>query len=386
MPYEILVVDDEPDLEFVVRQKFRGPIRRQEMTFVFARSGLEALEKLRASPAVDLVVTDINMPGMDGLALLARLRELDPPPRAIVVSAYGDLRNIRAAMNRGACDFLTKPVDLSDLDATVRKTLAEVHASQEAMAAREELVGLRRDLELAQRIQRALLPRPHPTETSRGPVEVCGEMLPARVLGGDFYDHFDAGDARLGFLIADVSGKGVPAALYMAMSSALLRSAAHQAASPAECFQKVNDILSTQGFDSMFVSAFYGVLHLPSGELEYVNAGHLPPFLLHSTGRVEALELPPGPVLGLFEGCSFESRRTLLLAGDLVCLYTDGVTEAEQASNEQYSAARVAAFLERNATASLNEIVRGLCSEVLDFSSGVDQTDDITVLCVRRTA
>lgn len=132
----ILVVDDEPDLEALVTQKFRRQIRDGEFTFVFARDGVEALEMVTRHPELDLVLADINMPRMDGLTLLGRLQEADEPLATVIVSAYGDMSNIRTAMNRGAFDFLTKPIDFADVEATIAKTLRFVGASRDARSRR----------------------------------------------------------------------------------------------------------------------------------------------------------------------------------------------------------------------------------------------------------
>src|ERR1700742_1673036 len=132
MTRTILVVDDEPDLEALVLQKFRRQIRDGAVTFVFARDGIEALQSIEANPHVDLVVSDINMPRMDGLSLLARLQEADDKKSTIIVSAYGDMSNIRTAMNRGAFDFLTKPIDFADLEVTIDKTLRHVETLRDA--------------------------------------------------------------------------------------------------------------------------------------------------------------------------------------------------------------------------------------------------------------
>jgi class 3 adenylate cyclase len=128
----ILVVDDEPDLEALVLQKFRKQIREGAVNFVFARDGIEALQSIEANPQVDMVVSDINMPRMDGLSLLARLQEADDKKSTIIVSAYGDMSNIRTAMNRGAFDFLTKPIDFGDLELTIDKTIRHVEMMREA--------------------------------------------------------------------------------------------------------------------------------------------------------------------------------------------------------------------------------------------------------------
>src|ERR1039457_773860 len=123
MPHKILVVDDEPDLELLVRQKFRKQVRDKEFEFFFAHDGEDALEKLRQEPEIDVVLSDINMPVMDGLTLLSRLHDTNQDLKAVIVSAYGDMQNIRTAMNRGAFDFLCKPVNFHDLEITLQKTL-----------------------------------------------------------------------------------------------------------------------------------------------------------------------------------------------------------------------------------------------------------------------
>ncbi len=125
-PAKILAVDDEPDFELLLTQRFRHQIREREFTFRFAHHGEEALAALAAEPDIDLLLLDINMPVMDGLTLLARLREEQTAVKAIIVSAYGDMANLRTAMNRGAFDFVTKPVDLNDLEITIRKTLDDI--------------------------------------------------------------------------------------------------------------------------------------------------------------------------------------------------------------------------------------------------------------------
>ncbi len=138
MGAKILAVDDEPDLEILLRQKFRRQIREGKLSFGFAQDGVEAVEKLKSEPQTDILLTDINMPRMDGLSLLAELHDVNPLTKAVVVSAYGDMANIREAMNRGAYDFLTKPIDFKDLEVTLNKTLVEVTKTKETVRAIRE--------------------------------------------------------------------------------------------------------------------------------------------------------------------------------------------------------------------------------------------------------
>src|SRR5262245_43186920 len=148
MAVKILVVDDEPDLELLVRQKFRKQIRAEEYEFAFARNGVEALQKLGAEPDIELVLTDINMPEMDGLALLTKIGELALLVKSVIVSAYGDMPNIRTAMNRGAADFLTKPIDFSDLEITINKTVQQVQDLRQAAQDHDALLALQRELDI----------------------------------------------------------------------------------------------------------------------------------------------------------------------------------------------------------------------------------------------
>ena len=161
-PYKILVVDDEPDLEPLMLQRMRRDIRRGQYEFVFAHDGNEALVRLNEHEDVDMVLSDINMPGMDGLTLLEQIPHVYPEIRAVMVSAYGDMKNIRTAMNRGAFDFVTKPIDFEDLRVTIERTLRHMMEWREALASRDKLVALQNELDVAQKIQQSVLPTEFP--------------------------------------------------------------------------------------------------------------------------------------------------------------------------------------------------------------------------------
>src|SRR5262249_41585507 len=177
MPPKILIVDDEPDLEVLIRQRFRRQMREGVYDFTFARNGEEALAVVRAG-GIDLVLSDINMPVMDGLTLLAHLRGLRPRLGAVIVSAYGDMRNIRSAMHLGAAAFPTKPIAFQDFEVTVAKTLRQVGELRQADADRDALVAVERDLQTAAEIQRSFLPGPLP-EAARAGLGLHAQMLPA---------------------------------------------------------------------------------------------------------------------------------------------------------------------------------------------------------------
>ena len=139
--HRILIVDDEPDLEPLILQRMRRKMRAGLYDFLFARNGVEALETLNQHPDIDVIISDINMPEMDGLTLLEQIRKLDPNIRAIIVSAYGDMKNIRTAMRRGAVDFLTKPIDFEDFEETLERTIIQLREWKVALLARDAMVA-----------------------------------------------------------------------------------------------------------------------------------------------------------------------------------------------------------------------------------------------------
>ena len=211
---KILVVDDEPDLEFLILQKFRRKINEGAYVFLFARDGAEALKILKENSSIYLVLTDINMPVMDGLTLLSKMNELNNKLlRSVIVSAYGDMENIRTAMNRGAYDFITKPIDLKDLEITIEKSLNDIEEHKIALMGHDKLIELKKELDIANIIQSSILPKKFPAFSERKEFDIYAKMIPAQEIGGDFYDYFLIDKNRLGVVIADVSGKGVACSL-----------------------------------------------------------------------------------------------------------------------------------------------------------------------------
>ncbi len=383
MAVKILVVDDETDLEILVRQKFRRQIRDQQFEFCFAHHGAEALEILRADRELGIVFTDINMPVMDGLELLAHINDFDTVIKTVVVSAYGDMQNIRAAMNRGAYDFLTKPIDFTDLELTINKTVQRVQALKQMEEEREQLLAIQHELNTATRIQQAILPCDFPPFPGIPEFDLYAEMIPAREVGGDFYDFFLLDDERLGLVIGDVSGKGVPAAIFMAATRTLLKSVALTGPSAGDCLTQVNRLLSLENTSFMFVTLFYGILNIRSGALEYSNAGHNPPYVISGSGGAETLKAARSLVLGVDENSTYATEQFQLAMGDGLFLFTDGITEAFNSGNEMYSDERLRACLQQANGSSPKEVIRLVVNDVREFAAGVAQSDDLTMLAVK---
>ena len=386
MAVKILSVDDEIDLELLLTQYFRRKIRKGEYEFFFAHNGLEALQVLLKHPDIDIILSDINMPEMDGLTLLTKINEMrNPSLKCIMVSAYGDMDNIRHAMNNGAFDFATKPIDLDDLQLTIDKAVEQIQFIRSAQKEHNQLVDLQSDLTVAREIQHAILPRTFKLKMEDADaVDIYASMVAAKDVGGDFYDFFPIDDHRIGFTMADVSGKGVPAAIFMAVSRTLIKATGLRGIPSNECMQTVNNMLCDESVDSMFVTVFYGIYNLKTGAIDFTNAGHNPPYILHADGSLKMLESKCNRVLGAVEGMPFQNESLQLGQGDTLVMYTDGVTEAENIDHQQFCEPRLEAALAELKGATSEEIVTAINAKVKEFAGEAPQSDDITLLVIRR--
>lgn len=387
-PIKILSVDDEMDLELLLTQYFRRKIRKGEYEFFFAHNGLEALTLMLKEKNIDIILSDINMPEMDGLTLLTKVNEMQNPAlKCIMVSAYGDMGNIRQAMNNGAFDFATKPIDLDDLSITIEKAIAQIEYIKNSEEEHTQLESLKTDLAVAGEIQHAILPRifpPFPENDKE--MDLDALMTPAKDVGGDFYDFFRIDDDHIGIVMADVSGKGVPAAIFMAVSRTLIRTVGLQGFTPDICMTKSNDLLCGESVDSMFVTVFYAIYNIRTGELNYCNGGHNSPYILRADGSVQMLPMSPNCIVGVMSGITFKSEKEHLGAGDTLVMYTDGVNEAFNVDFEEYGEARMEKILSELNGKSCHEVTNGLLADVRQYANGAEQSDDITIMALKHKA
>ena len=375
--YRILVVDDEPDLEPLMLQRMRRDIRAGRYQFVFAQNGVEALEKLREDHDIDMVLSDINMPQMDGLTLLEQIPKVDPNIRSVIISAYGDMKNIRTAMNRGAFDFVTKPVDFEDLQVTIDRTLRNMAEWKEALQSRDRLVALQNELNVARGMQQSILPTQFPQHPCYA---VYGKMQPARNVGGDFFDVMYLNDGRVGLAVADVSDKGVPAALFMMSSRTLLKGSAIGIGRPGDVLREVNDLLIEDNEGGMFVTLLYAVYDPSTGELTYANGGHNSPLVVHANGTAELLPLTDGIALGIAPELAYKQSKVMLVPGDSVIFYTDGVTEAMNSEEEEFGLDPLSEYFRTNPPQDPEETTEAVFEAVNAFAGETPQSDDITCL------
>jgi serine phosphatase RsbU (regulator of sigma subunit) len=266
-----------------------------------------------------------------------------------------------------ATSFNKMALDLKSRIEIIRLTTAEKERVQ-------------KELEIAKGIQKSFLPESAPKIEG---FELAGLNTPALEVGGDFYDFIPVSLNKWGLVIADVSGKGVPAALFMALSRTLIRANATDNPTPAKAIRRANDMISEDGRANMFVTLFYGVLDPVRKTLTYVNAGHNPPLVL-GKGSVEITLLAArGVALGVMTDIEYEEKEIALHSGDILVLYTDGVTETINRKSEMFGHERIARLVEANQHLSAQSIIELIEKEVFTFSQGQPQFDDITLLLVK---
>ncbi len=382
----ILVVDDEPDLEDLMRQRMRREVRRGVFQLEFAQNGREALNVLRENPDIEIVLSDINMPVMDGLTLLDNIPSINAEIKAVMVSAYGDMKNIRSAMNRGAFDFVTKPVDFEDLKTTINRTSEAVRIAKQHVQNQQRLISIQSELDTAAQMQQSVLPKSFPSSEK---FNVFGNMVSAREVGGDFFDvrtlgHHGTTD-EVGLCIADVSGKGITASLFMMSSWTLMRGAMIGEEDPSEVVSQVNDMLEQQNESMMFVTLFYGTYKESTKELVYSNAGHNNPVIFRADGSAEELEPTAGIALGVIASTDFGLNTIKFESGDMLVMYTDGVNEAERADESLFGMERLKGVFDGGTPPrDAEEATERVFDKVREFTGSNPQSDDITclVLCV----
>ena len=365
----ILVADDQPDLIDALRLL----LKREEIHIESAGSPEAALTAITAG-SFDLLLMDLNYTsdttsGREGIDLLSRVQALDEELPIVIMTGWGSVDLAVEAMRLGVRNFVQKPWDNAQL-VTILRT--EVDAGR---ARRQQAAVERRELDEARRIQRKLLPSTMPALEGW---EVSVSWQPASGVGGDCFDAIPFGPARLGLSIADVVGKGIPAALLMANLQAAVRAFATNTTGPAELCQQVNRILCGHIAEGRFISFFYCIVDHDESTLTFANAGHYPPILIRAEGTVERLGTG-GAVLGVFPEGGYEQGRVALRGGDRIILYTDGITDVCNAADEDFGDARLVDLAVANRGCSAPALQARLANAVDAFSDGRFQ-DDATLI------
>ena len=299
-----------------------------------------------------------------------------------------ELTDAAATIAGGNLDAVLPPVRTKDEVGmlassfyTMKDSLKEhIRNLTETTAAKERIES---ELRLAHDIQMGILPRVFPAFPHRREFDIYAAIVPAKEVGGDLYDFFFMDDDHLCFTIGDVSGKGVPASLFMAVTKILIKAKAVKGLTPETILARVNEDLSIDNPSMMFVTLFLGILDVTNGEIVYCNGGHNPPYIIRADGEITQLEGTKGMALGVMEDLTYQSKNITLKKGDNLFLYTDGVTEAVNQQDELFSEKRLEMGLSDLRDQSLKEIISGIMERLEVFSKGVPQADDITMLALK---
>jgi sigma-B regulation protein RsbU (phosphoserine phosphatase) len=381
----LLIVDDNEDNRYTLTRRLQ---REGYENFTTAADGQQALDLLKSRP-FDLVLLDVMMPGLNGYEVLERIRadnRLRHVP-VIMISAVDELDSVIRCIELGAEDYLAKPFNPTLLRARVGASLEKKRLRDEIVDALDQIEG---ELQAAREIQLSMVPTEFLPPTPDRPVEVFATLEPARKVGGDLYDFFWGEDGRMYFVVADVSDKGAPAALFMARTKTMIRLVATlyrlpdgAPMQPHRIIEKVNESLSLENPQGMFVTVFLGILDPATATLSYSNAGHNLPYLLRAGDGVSALNGARGKPLGIRPTFTYPSDSLKLEPGDGLFVYTDGITEALNTASELFSEERLEEALRSLATASASEMVRGVMERVRTFAANAVQADDIAAMGLR---
>ena len=258
--------------------------------------------------------------------------------------------------------------------------VAEYMTNLKAATAEKERIGT--ELALATRLQAAFIPSIFPPFPDRSEFDIYASMVPAREVGGDFYDFYLIDEDHICMTIADVSGKGIPAALFMMVSKIILQSCAMLGQSAAEILTKTNEAICSNNKENMFVTVWLGILEISTGKLTCANAGHEYPALMRNGGSFELYRDRHGLVIGAMDGMKYKEYELMLSPGDKLFIYTDGLPEATNANNDMFGAERMLEALNERKTGSPTDILKTVRAHVDAFVGDAEQFDDLTMLCI----
>jgi len=365
----ILIADDQPDVVEALRLLLKGEGYEAEGV----NSPAAVLQAI-ANQDFDLLLLDLNYTrdttsGLEGLDLLSRIKATDRVLPIVVMTAWGSVELAVEAMHRGVGDFVLKPWNNLQLLEILRTQL------EQGASRRRQLRAEEREREDVEAVQRGFLPKEIPQMAG---FEISGAWLPARSVGGDYFDVHAFSENKLAMSIADVSGKGMSAALLMSNLQAALKATASDEVPPEDLCRKVNRIICDNVSPDKFITAFYGLVDGSSHRLVFTNAGHNAPILARRDGSW--LRLREGGVpLGLFPSADYERGEVELAPGDRLVLFTDGVTEVSGAGAEEFGEERLLSVLLENRHLSAKELQERILAEVAKFS-GARFEDDATLV------
>lgn len=385
----VLLVDDN-----LTSLKQAAALLKDSYKVSMVKSGSQALDFLEQFTP-NLILLDIEMPKMDGFETIRRIKAEERFRKIPVIFLTGDHDTATEAkgFEYGAVDFITKPysqevmfhrislqIELSEYQMQLETVIEE--RTEELLETKAEKARMMAELDVATKIQISMLPKNFDSFIKADCFSIYATMSPAREVGGDFYDYFKVDENHVAVVIADVSGKGVPAALFMVVAKTLLKTKAKGILSPAKVLEEVNSEICETNEEDMFVTLFLGILELSTGQFVCANAGHNPPILLKENGEVRYLSLNHNFVLGGMPQIKFLENEFYLESKDRLFLYTDGITEAADEKESFFGEERLLELL-RGLNASkltVKELLDDVEIKIKQFTGTKEQADDITML------
>lgn len=376
-----LIIDDDDQTEQLLSDYFRRLSPGPDSFCAFAKTDQQALEIINSGADFDVALIAVDRLPISGVRLFHQIKDRSFRVPRIALSAGDDMGLIRQAMNEGAVDFMVKPIGFDDFQATIDRIMETVERRRKNWKESAAFSALKKEIDIAADIQQRILPLTFP---KRKGYEISAQMRPARVMGGDFYDTFEYDNGDIGFVVADVSGKGVPAAFYMAVARTLIRSVALSVGTPAECLHQVNELLCNHHIPGMFVSVFHGRLDPGTHTVTFANGGHQLPFKSSATGHPEEVHGGDGVVLGVMAGLEYQQAAVTLQPGEFLFVFSDGVTEAFNQNRLAFGEERLAQCLNELTGHTAADIIAQVSTALDRFVGDADQHDDITSLIVLR--
>ena len=401
----VLIVDDAPENIHLL-----DGVLNHDYIIKAALNGEKAIKIARSTDTPDIILLDIMMPDMDGYEVCRRLKSdvktQDIP--VIFVTSMSEIEDEAKGLEVGAIDYITKPINPSIVKARIKNHLELQEArkylknqneilEQRVEERTSEVLNLQQvefelraaqkkvedELNIAAQIQRSILPDDFPAFPGHDEFELYALMTPAREVGGDFYDFFLVDKDHLVMIIADVADKGVPAALFTMISRTIFRSIARQFKSPSQVMTEANDLLCEGNDTGMFVTAFFACYHIPTGQLAYSNGGHHPPLLIYPEGIVTDFAYKHGPALGIMPKLIYKEDMAVIQPGQVLILFTDGVTEACSPNDEFFGLDRFTKLVYAHERLELSQLFDLINLELNKFQQG-NPFDDITLLALKR--
>jgi phosphoserine phosphatase RsbU/P len=366
-----LIADDQPD----VLEALRLLLKTEGYQIEAVNSPAGVLDKLKSGP-FDVLLMDLNYTrdttsGREGLDLLAHIQAIDSTLPVVVMTAWGSVELAVEAMQHGVGDFVLKPWENARLLQTLRTQI------EKGQLKRTELRREQAELDEARAVGEALLPRNIPEIPG---LEIATTSQPVRTLGGDYFDILELGEEKLGICVADVAGKGVPAALLMSNVQATVRTLGAELLPPSELVARLNRSVHRSTTPSKFVTLCYCIVDLKARQVTYTDAGHCAPILVRASGEVVRLEAG-GAVLGVFPEWTYEQAAVALQPGDRLVLFTDGVSEAANSNDEEFGEERLVELICALRDRDAHELRNRILQAVSTFTGGGAQ-DDATLVVV----